>query len=904
MLTKFNEFISNILRLTVERFNRAKKSMVKVLLAALLFGIIIINSGYAYTYLNNDTFALTLISIISFLVVGFLFVFTYDFNEIKKRFETRKVSFAFIALCLICISAVITMFSSNETEYLMLYVGFVVRVASAFIIAKLLNFRKFVQIFQHGMFVVCTISLFFYLLSFLSNTAFSIFNSFDSFKGETFINYFYIVFQGSHGRLQGPFWEPGLFASFIIIAMIFEILFYKKIRVHYFVIFFIALLFTNSTFGILALTIVGLIAINRKVKSFWLSAILYTLILGSLTVYIIFSDTIIPFLSGIFPNVFRKLVSGETSTLIDISRFFAPLANMQIFMESPIFGVGMHRASEAFLEKAKELNISAQTSTMTSLMASFGIFGALYTIFFFFGLFRMKKVAIEDKVLLAILFVLILNKEPHNDISFEWILIFITIKEFVDCDEKSLLYSTPSQNTLIASFRQKDDSSILKRNIAVSFIIKIASLVVGILTYPLYVSIFGKAVAGLLVTIFSIAAILITIDLGISNSLKNKLVVAISENDEEQKRKLLSTSFVSNLFIGIIILVILGVVIYTCDVSSFFNISSSEVNLSTLRLSLLIMLIGVALQMPLKNAISYLEANQRTGLSSFYSLLTPITMIIVLAVCSGMSLATNTALIVVAISFAIASVLPLLICNIIHIFGAKANYISLKSVSKETFSNLIKIGFGFFAIQMFLLVINSTNETIISNIFGTETASTYYVYTKVATVVSTLFSAITIPYWGMVAKEMVEKNSASIKKNLIKVLIIWFLFSAMLFATAFIYGPIADIWVGEGVYTIELVPALFVATFFSVWMLVMALSAFANGFNQIVQQTILFAVSAVIKIVGTVLLTTVFQGSAEWYHVVIVNSIAFIPAVVGLLTIVLLKIAKLKKGVMSNEKEK
>lgn len=888
-------------------FVKNKGTLIRLAMTVVLFGIIIINSGYAVTYLLDDTFIKTLILVICFVIVGGIFAFTCDFKQIIKRFKTVKPTVAFIAVVVFAFSIILTMFASGESFALVSYAAFGLRIVCCYLIAKMFTFKKFVRIFQHVMFAICVLSLIVYLYIQVSGSPFSFIPGFVSQRGETFDNYFFLIFQGDHARMQGPFWEPGLFSSFLLIAMAFEILLNKKVRWLYFIAYSVCLLLTASTFGYLALAIIAIIAINKKVGNFWLSAFLYTLVMGTILTYILFSDQIIPFLAEKLPRVFGKLVAGESSTLVDKSRFLSPYLNIQIWLtnwKTIIWGMGSQSADLAFAAKANELGILAQTSTTTQYLAQYGILGLAFTVFFFWGLFKVRGIEIEDKILLSILFLLIMNKEPHNAIAFEWILMFLWLKEYVDKDDKALAYDAPSKESLIYCFSNNDDSSIVKRNIVLSFLVKGLALALGFFSYKIYMNFFDNdSVLGVWLTVLSIMQMIITLDLGLGNGLKNKMVKALVDGDVQKQKQLISCTYISSFIITGIIIAVATPLIFTLDMNSFLGISSSVVDPLTLRIAVELVACSIAIEFSLKNVTSLLQAKQKQAASSVFPLISTVLLMGFALVFRNKFFDPGKALMAIAIAYVFTINLPLLIGTFpVFIKDYKGLAPSIKYFGKEGVRDVMSLGIGFFVIQLFLLVLNSTNTMLVSNIFGSDQAVIYADYEKPFNIIYSLFAIVTMPYWAMVAKEKVEGHSDRIMKNLKQVLLFFAVFAFLTVALGLLFQPFLDIWLTDKSPITSWPAVLTFALYILEMMLIAAFTAIANGLSIIKPQIILFAIAAVIKIGLCGLMYIIKDVHLEWYYVVAANVIGYIPLIVGLIYVVLKDIKKIKLGGLLNEK--
>ncbi|MBR2548004.1 MAG: O-antigen ligase family protein [Eubacterium sp.] len=213
-------------------------------------------------------------------------------------------------------------------------------------------------------------------------------------------------------RIISIFWEPGLYASYLCISLFFEFLDRKIYNLKDIVLFIIALLLTQSAAGYLLLCIVLFIPVlNYRGK--WKK--LLVVLLGFMTVFT-------AFFSG---NVYTALISSNIGVLqkFDLSegtgasRILSLQANLAILADSPLVGHGLAGASNLYSEKMIFFDRAAQTSTSFFYMAAFGVLGAYYTLIFIvsiLNLFRKKMITGFSAIVIEVIVLLIINKEPHT----------------------------------------------------------------------------------------------------------------------------------------------------------------------------------------------------------------------------------------------------------------------------------------------------------------------------------------------------------------------------------------------------------------------------------------------------------------------------------------------------------
>lgn len=872
-----------------------KSKLLRFFAGLVIFAVIFLNSGYTYTYLLQDTFYQSVVLMISFLLIAFIFVATYDFSKPREMIKKKRPTWLLIALSVFAIGAFITIFTANETSSLLIYASYGIRILCALLIAKLLNFEKFIKYYQIAIFVLTLIAIFVFLYFLITGFNFSLLPEFASGKNTAFYNYFFLTFQYGEKRMQGIFWEPGMLASFLLLALSFEIIFRRRIRPLFFITYLVGLLLTFSTFGYACLTIVAILFVNKKIRNFWVAAVLYILFFGSATSIFIFTDKIVPILVDILPAVFGKLINKGNIVLFSGDRVHSLQFDIECWLKNPIFGNGMTKMSQYYADAAITRDIHAQTSTLTYYLAEFGILGLAFPFFLILGLVSMKRPELENKIVLLMLYVLILFKEPHQGIMFDYVFMFLVVKEGLDKDYKSLAFDEYYENSIVNSLSKKDNGSIMKRNIFVSFAIKGLSLVLGFFSYPIYMRFFdNENVLGVWLTVLSIMSMIIMLDFGFGNGLRNKLVKPILDNDVEKQNKLITSTYFATTIMSLAVYGILLILILSFDMNALMGISPDVISPHVLKISLLIVCASICIEFSLKNITVILQALQKQALANLFALISTVSlMLFALIFTVG---GNETKLLSISIFYAITINVPLIIGTIIVIKKCFPNYSLHKSdLSKSTIREVAALGIGFFLIQLMLLVINSTNELFISNFYGSNTTVIYTDYNKLIQIIISLFATITLPYWSMVTKMKEQHDNKGIYKLITKLMIFVAIFIAILGLVAVFFQPLLDIWLGERSIKIEFKTLMFFMIFAVLWIIALSFSSIANGLSIVKRQIILYAAAAIIKISSVVVFGVVFRDQFGWEYIVLSNVFACLVLVIGLPILCFFELRKIRR---------
>lgn len=377
----------------------------------LLFALVLLWSGSPYQ---------TIYPIIEKLQLPIAVIFAVLFvNKYKKKYKCSFYSLSVIVFFLMIFLTWITHINESLTPYIEI-AGFIF---IAYFITQIFSFKTVIDVYLKVLTLVATVSLFGHFL--LNNT--DLLNNLPKLtnvNGKAYgigIIFNYLV--EFPRRNCGIFWEPGIYASFLAIAIIFELCF-KKSSVNWFriILFFVTIITSSSSAGfvLFGFCIMLLITNLFKQKKNIFVNIFGVIALIVLAVLLINLETIIlnnPTLSN---NIYVMKLLPENA--MNNARYLGLLHNIELFMESPISGCG-------FYTVIKRMAHVADISTSTYLMSIFGILGLFYTVCWFVGIFRQKHLSIYSRIVIFMSFMVILNKETHIMIILTWIIMFGLLKE-------------------------------------------------------------------------------------------------------------------------------------------------------------------------------------------------------------------------------------------------------------------------------------------------------------------------------------------------------------------------------------------------------------------------------------------------------------------------------------------
>ncbi len=381
---------------------RNKKIVIrKSLLIALFWAIFVyLFSGSPYTTINTDLSMLTVL--IAFAILPIMLFF--------RREKNGKL---LLALLLISIMIFTSMISHSEFYSRAYWRLLAVVIIVSYLIEKY-GFRNIVKVYLDIMFFVSIISLIGYLL--LNFT--SLLNNLPSVTNINGVEYgvgiIFNYIKALPERNCGIFWEPGIFASYLALAIAFEsIINSNSISWFRVLVFVVSIITTTSSAGyVLLIFSLGIVLLRGSKLSGYKKMLAIIVVIGIAIVAFNIDNIILN--TSLAQN--KYLIKLTSDRMNQSSRITSIYHNLSIFRKRVLFGAGINSV-------LNQMSSWADISTSTYMLSIFGVMGSLYTLFIIYGIFSQKNINIFVKLFFFFILISIVNKEPHINIMFTWIII-------------------------------------------------------------------------------------------------------------------------------------------------------------------------------------------------------------------------------------------------------------------------------------------------------------------------------------------------------------------------------------------------------------------------------------------------------------------------------------------------
>lgn len=430
----------------------------------------------------------------------------------------------------------------------------------------------------------------------------------------------------------------------------------------------------------------------------------------------------------------------------------------------------------------------------------------------------------------------------------------------------------------------KDLRSILRRNerlarnIVGTFSVRGLSLLIGLATLPAYLRFFpDRETLGVWFTLLAVFNLFVVFDLGIGNGLRTRVVKPLLDGDLRAVRELTASAYAISLTMSLLILLGGSLVTLNVDWNTVFSTSPTRVTPDEFDAVMMVLLVGIAIQVGLKNTTALLYATQRNNVVNLLGVASTLPLLAFLLLMQEGSLSGD--MVGLAVANVIFTVVPAMAVTI-WLFrsgavGARPRWADMHLAAARA---VLGIGSTFLAIQVSLVVITSTDQILISSAFDPRYVVDYQAYFKVFGTLSMLFSLLTQPVWSAVAEKWARGDVAWVARAARAML---YAAAVGAFVTAVVVALvpwIMDLWLGRGFIDVSYATASVFAVLAVLDILVLASTSIANGIGELRVQLAFTVLGALVKIPLTLVLVSVLP---QWQVVVVGHVLVLVPLVIA-----------------------
>ncbi len=383
----------------------------------------------------------------------------------------------------------------------------------------------------------------------------------------------------------------------------------------------------------------------------------------------------------------------------------------------------------------------------------------------------------------------------------------------------------------------------IANHIGWSMLYKIGSIIANFLLVPLTINYLDTENYGVWLTLSSFIAWFSFFDIGLGNGLRNKFAEAKALRNFEDAQAFVSTAYYTIGCISIFLLVLFLAINPIIDWTQLFNTNSSLQGELSLLLPIIVAFFG--LQLVVKLITSIYQADQNHSIEGKIQF---IGQTLSLFVIWGLTKTNKSSLLIFGSIF---SALPVLILVVLNFFAFNTTFKRYKPKfslwKKEYLKEITGLGFKFFVVQIAAMVLFSTDNFIISKLFGPEEVVPYNIAYKYFSIMTMAYTIVITPFWSTFTEAYVKRDFEWIKKSVSNIQKLWLLIPIGLIGMVLIANWFYNFWVGEKV-EIPLHLSMTMALFVALLTFEMVYVFFINGIGKIKLQLLTSVVSILINI--------------------------------------------------------
>lgn len=391
----------------------------------------------------------------------------------------------------------------------------------------------------------------------------------------------------------------------------------------------------------------------------------------------------------------------------------------------------------------------------------------------------------------------------------------------------------------------------LKKNSALLGIYKVVSMILSMLYVPVVLNYLGTGLYGIWATVLNVISWVNYFDIGIGNGLRNRLSAALAKGEDDGEiRSLISSAYA---LLSVIVFLVMGVALVAfqfLDWNSLLNVPDHLYNDvdAVIAVSFVLMCLGFIFSICKSLYFSVQEAHV-VNLLGIMQQACMLASVLMLGISQGDRLMST------AIAYGVSALLVEIVFSVLFFKGRKSWIPRPSSLSREKAKDVTSLGIQFFIIQIASLVLSSTDNIIVSNIFGPEAVTPFSTAFKLFTVPVSLYASMVSPYWSSITARYARGDVGGIKSNIRHMKKLLILPISICLGLALLYTPLTGIWLGQHLETPpDLVWLMFAYSVVYCWNAVY--SQVSNGMACMKMMMVL----AVVQAVANIPLSYLFAG--------------------------------------------
>ena len=348
-----------------------------------------------------------------------------------------------------------------------------------------------------------------------------------------------------------------------------------------------------------------------------------------------------------------------------------------------------------------------------------------------------------------------------------------------------------------AYFTKGNERSVaVKKNIAVSLVLKCISILVSLQVVPLTIGYVNPTKYGIWLTLSSIIAWLSYFDLGFAHGFRNRFAEAKAKGDMKLAKEYVSTTYAVLFLLFSVILVIALMANRYLNWSSILNIDA--IYNEELHIVFGLLACFFCLNIVASVFTTMLTADQKPALAS---LIQTGGQVLAFGCIYVLTKTTQGRLSALAVAFSGVPCVLLVVVSLFMFVGKKYKVVapSLQSIRFSLTKKILGLGGQFFVIMVSMLFIFQFINIILSRVEGPEAVTQYNIAYKYFNVLNMVFMIVLTPFWSAFTDAYVKKDYNWMRGIVRKLERLWLLCIPVLMLMLLCSRHLYQWWIGDSV---------------------------------------------------------------------------------------------------------
>lgn len=435
---------------------------------------------------------------------------------------------------------------------------------------------------------------------------------------------------------------------------------------------------------------------------------------------------------------------------------------------------------------------------------------------------------------------------------------------------KKDLFTPASWFGVLQTFLNKghDRTVKAKKNILALFGIRSIGLAISFIKVPIILSYLDVEKYGVWLTIASIVDWVHYFDMGIGHGFRNRLTIALAENNHEKASKLVSTAYYYIILTFLALSIIIVPLLFLLDWQAILNVSA--IGQKELLFSVLLVYTMFLARFVFDLFSMILKAYQLPAIADSFL---PLGSILSLGTIMVLGLFSSNSLFLACVSIAVPPVLVVAFANII---GFRWKYRELQPrlshVEKSMFREIFSLGIKFFVIQLAGLVMFSSSNIILTQMVNPSEVTVFNTARQYFGLPYLLLAIILTPYWSAITDAYTRNEFDWIKNAIKKLRFISVAFAIIIIFMFVISKLVFSIWLNDKVLiTTDISISLVIMNLFLVFFA--PYSSFINGVGKLNLSIRVVLVKTIIFLPVALILTNKYSATGLILSLIIINSL-------------------------------